>query len=145
MLTRLTTPTPDPAATPRAPAGELGFALVSRTAIAAINEQHLGHLGPTDVITFDYRDPADTTPTGTLGDIIVCPALAIAAAPRHRHSPAAETVLYLIHGVLHLTGHDDTTPTARRAMRRAEAKLMTTLRAEYDLESLFAAPKEAAE
>ena len=35
---------------------------------------------------------------------------------------AAELTLYLVHGWLHLAGHDDLEPRRKRAMRRAEAR-----------------------
>ena len=47
---------------------------------------------------------------------------------RGRGGLSAELTLYLVHGWLHLAGHDDRAPGPRRAMRRAEAAALEVLR-----------------
>lgn len=72
--------------------------------------------------------PIDETPDGRghrhLGDVLVCPATAYA---RSRGSPDLfwkELTLYIVHGLFHLLGDDDTTPKARTAMRKHERRAM---------------------
>ena len=60
-----------------------------------------------------------------LGDIFVCPAAALRYDPK---DPYKETLLYLVHGVLHLLGYDDIEPAAKRKMRKMERKCMDHLK-----------------
>jgi probable rRNA maturation factor len=62
--------------------GELTLTFVDRAEIAALNEQHLGKAGPTDVLSFpldaaasDVVDGDDDVPV-LLGDVVICPAVA---------------------------------------------------------------------
>ena len=66
----------------------------------------------TDVITFPY------------GEILVCPAVARERATEFGHDVEHEILLYALHGLLHLAGYDDTTPTLARAMTRAQSRLL---------------------
>lgn len=122
---------------------ELVVTLVDSETIADVNERHLAHTGPTDVITFDYRDDLDdpdpTYPgeTRTFGELMVCPAVAMQAAGQFATSPEDETVLYIVHGILHLCGYDDHSDDDRLAMRQAEARVMAVLRREFHIADLF--------
>jgi probable rRNA maturation factor len=81
----------------------------------------------TDVITF----PADPG-FGLAGEICVSADAAVrqaGGAARRRGGFARELMLYVVHGWLHLAGHDDRDPRARRHMRRAEARAMAALAA----------------
>jgi len=53
---------------------------------------------------------------GILGDVVVCPHVAAAQADEHGRTPAGELDLLLVHGVLHLLGHDHAEPEERAAM-----------------------------
>lgn len=113
--------------TPRgrpAPAGELSVAFLTDAALAELHGRFLDDPTPTDVITF----PADPA-LGTGGEICVSADAARRVARARGGDPAAELTLYLVHGWLHLAGHDDRTPAARRAMRRAEARALRVLTA----------------
>lgn len=105
----------------------LSIALVSNTTIARLNRRFLGHRGPTDVISFTLPGPG-----GDAGDIYVAPTVARAAAAA-LGIPAREEILRLVvHGVLHVLGHDhpDGEARLRSAMwRRQEAILRRALRA----------------
>jgi probable rRNA maturation factor len=111
--------------------------------IEDVNRRHLEHEGPTDVITFDYReDHAPSTPdeASTLAEVMVCPAMALRQAPEHEQDVPTEMVLYLIHGILHLCGHDDLQDSSRGKMRQAEQELLARLREEFDFSQLFGKP-----
>ncbi len=82
-----------------------------------LHKQFFNDPAPTDCMTF----PIDCC---YLGDIFISPQAALRYAP---NQPYQETLLYLIHGLLHLLGYDDLKPTARRTMRKMEKKCMDHL------------------
>ena len=67
--------------------GELTLTFVDRDEIAALNAEHMGEQGPTDVLSFpldSFDDSAETMPGPVLlGDVVVCPAVASEAALTH--------------------------------------------------------------
>lgn len=109
---------------PAPPAGELSLVFLTDAALAQLHAQFLDDPTPTDVITFE-GDPA----LGTGGEICVSADTAAAYAREHGRDFSAELTLYLVHGWLHLCGHDDLQPARKRAMRRAEARALKVLRA----------------
>ena len=128
--------------------------LVDRDTIARINHDHLGHEGPTDVISFAYLeapgfDAMHTHTPAVAGELFVCPDVAAdcargpAAADTRADAPAPtgslgeELVLYCIHGILHLCGHDDHTEEQRLTMRRREKILLRQIKQEFDVQTLF--------
>lgn len=124
--------------------------------IATLNEDHMGHQGPTDVLSFPMLPPAafpphagqdpalqegDTpafaTPPGTrthIGDIVVSVERAVEQAEQgrggqtgdRRWSPADELRLLVTHGTLHLCGWDHALPDEEAAMRALEQGLLTS-------------------
>jgi probable rRNA maturation factor len=101
--------------------GEISVAFLTDAALARLHGEFLADPSPTDVITFP-----GSPPPGPAGEICVS---ADAARRRvGRRDPSAELTLYLVHGWLHLAGHDDRSPAPRRAMRRAEAAALACLR-----------------
>lgn len=79
----------------------IGF--VSKSRIAVLNKVHLGHRGPTDVISFALTNSA----TGIVaGDIYIAPEVARENAKRYGTPLREETVRLVVHGVLHVLGHD---------------------------------------
>jgi probable rRNA maturation factor len=59
-----------------------------------------------------------------LGDIVICPSVAAANAPEHAGTLDDELALLVVHGVLHVLGHDHAEPDEARAMRALEADLL---------------------
>ena len=117
--------------------GVVAVCLLGTKHMAALNEAFLNHHGPTDVLTFDLRQdarPAAGDGEPVIAEIDVCPAVAVEYANAHGGSPSRELVLYIVHGMLHLAGEDDLTPSARRAMRAAEKRVMDALSQRFDLE-----------
>jgi len=106
------------------PAGELSLVFLTDAALAKLHADFLDDPTTTDVITFE-GDPA----FGTAGEICVSVDTAAAYARAHGRKFAEELALYLVHGWLHLAGHDDLAPAKKRAMRRAEARAMKVLNA----------------
>jgi probable rRNA maturation factor len=117
---------------------ELGVYLVDAEEMARLNRQFLNHAGSTDVITFDYAPDglAIRTPqpgTSICGEIFICVDDAVKQARQFRTTRQAELARYLVHGVLHLLGHDDLQSGARRAMKREEARLLRALEKRFPL------------
>ncbi|MEB3323491.1 MAG: rRNA maturation RNase YbeY [Synechococcaceae cyanobacterium] len=107
---------------------DLALHLITAKAMARANLTHLGHEGPTDVITFNYAD----TPARLHGELLVCPAVARIQARDHGTSWMSEVIRYALHGVLHLRGYDDQTVLARRRMKREEDRLLDALEHGHD-------------
>jgi len=105
----------------------LEVAILGDLRMARLNEQWLGHDGPTDVIAFDLRDPPDRRAGRLVGQISVCGALARRRAARMGLKPAAELMLYIVHGLLHLLGYDDSTEKLAAEMHRRTDQLLSEL------------------
>lgn len=104
-------------------AGELSLVFLTDRELAALHADFLDDPSPTDVITF-AGDPA----AGTAGEICVSVDTAAREARARRADFATELTLYLVHGWLHLLGHDDRQPGPKRRMRAAERRALRRLR-----------------
>ena len=88
----------------RVPNAELSIAFVNNRTIARLNRQHLRHRGPTDVISFGFAPTGPGAPL--VGDIYIAVDVARSAA-RDRGIPLRdELVRLVVHGTLHVLGHD---------------------------------------
>ena len=101
---------------------DVSIAFVDNARIAELNEQFLKHAGPTDVISFNLDGPGD--PDGLLGEVVVSAEMAAAEARRRHIAIKRELLLYVIHGVLHLLGYDDSAPREARLMRGRQRRLL---------------------
>ncbi|GIV00618.1 MAG: endoribonuclease YbeY [Actinomycetota bacterium] len=81
---------------------ELSISLVTEEEMTELHERYLGEPGPTDVLAFPL-DEVDEDGVRLLGDVVICP---VVAARNNPADPASELRLLLVHGVLHLLGHD---------------------------------------
>jgi probable rRNA maturation factor len=61
------------------------------------------------------------------GELFICVDDAILQAKAFKTSWQSEVVRYIVHGVLHLLGHDDLKPALRRKMKREENRLVRLL------------------
>ena len=125
---------------------DLTVQLVGARAMARLNQLHLNHEGPTDVITLDYaaNGTAGGPAKGLAGEIIVCVDVAEEQARRFRVTWKAELARYVIHGILHLRGHDDQNAVGRRRMKREEGRLLKELGGRFRLSKLAHKPKVTA-
>ena len=129
------------------PLVELSVLLVDESAMADLHERWLGEPGPTDVLAFpmdELRPPhpagaradrggatAEPGPVpGLLGDVVLCPQVAAAAARKARHGVQDELELLCTHGILHLLGYDHADPGEHAAMFGLQDKLLAAWRAE---------------
>ncbi len=100
---------------------EVDLAVVDGREMARLNRRYLGHRGPTDVLSFDLADPPGEALTG---QIVVCADVAATQARRRGHSARRELMLYVVHGLLHLTGWDDATDAQAQRMHAREDQLL---------------------
>ena len=110
---------------------DLSVLFVNETRMTQLNKAHLQHEGPTDIITFDY-----CTQTLLHGELVICPAIASEHARKYRVSLGHELMRYVIHGVLHLLGLDDTTTAARQKMKLEENRLLRRLTRNFPVDSI---------
>jgi probable rRNA maturation factor len=96
--------------------GEISVVVADDPTIARIHAEFLDDDSPTDVLSFVL----DASPGRLDGEIVASADTAITQAPRYGWTAEQELLLYVIHGVLHLVGYDDTTPKARKTMRKME-------------------------
>jgi probable rRNA maturation factor len=82
----------------------------------ALNHQWRGLDRTTDVLSFPYGEPE------LFGELYIDPVLAAEQALRYRHSLHREMRRLIVHGCLHLCGHDHHTTSERTRMRALERK-----------------------
>ena len=103
------------------PLADLSILLVDETTMADYHLRFMDLPGPTDVMSFpmdELRAPRDDeeAPMGLLGDIVLCPQVTALQAAENGREPAAEAEYLLIHGLLHLLGHDHAEPEEKAVM-----------------------------
>ena len=109
----------------------LSIAFVTDRRIADLNWRHLRHRGPTDVISFGFTPPDANAPL--TGDIYIAPGVARRNARAERRGVREELLRLVVHGVLHVIGHDHPAGDERyesSMWRRQEALLGALLRDE---------------
>ena len=101
-----------------------------------MTKQHvrwMNESGPTDVMSFPMddivlQDSKLRKKQAILGDIIICPAVALKDAKEQGINPAYHLVFLLTHGVLHLLGQDHQEASQRVVMQKREQGIMNSLR-----------------
>lgn len=127
---------------------ELSVMFVDESTMADLHERFLGVEEPTDVLAFPMdeellesgrqpdqggrgpgapTEPAD--PPLLVGDVVVCPTVARRQADERGVSVEEEIELLVVHGVLHLLGHDHVEKAEARRQRRREREILTAFRA----------------
>ena len=103
---------------------EVGLAFIDTTEMTTLNVEHMNGTGPTDVLAFPIDGMAtNAVPSDQprlLGDIVVCPEVA-ALAPQ---ALADELALLVVHGALHLLGHDHAEPDETAVMKALEVDIL---------------------
>ncbi|HXW34937.1 MAG TPA: rRNA maturation RNase YbeY [Acidimicrobiales bacterium] len=124
---------------------EVSLLFVDEKTIAELNEKFLGNKGPTDVLAFPIdeelalggRSPdeggtgpgggmsAEEEPIpGLLGDVVVCPSVALRNAKEHGVDLDDEVALLVVHGLLHLLGMDHVDDDEAEKMEQRERDLL---------------------
>lgn len=134
---------------------ELGLLFVDESTMSSLNRKHMDATGPTDVLAFPIDDEifrvgrspdgASRRPRGRdlitdarpwlLGDVVVCPAVAerqaganVGSDPGHDGTVTAEIDLLVVHGILHVLGHDHRAADERSVMETAERQHLSDFR-----------------
>jgi probable rRNA maturation factor len=102
---------------------QITVAIVDDATIHDLNQRHLQHDYPTDVLSYPLVDSRDRL----VGEIVVSAETAQRQAPEYGWSAEEELCLYVIHGALHLAGFRDKTPSQTREMRAAEKRILAEL------------------
>ena len=89
----------------------LSITFVGRAAISGLNRRYLGHRGPTDVISFGLGRLGNRG--AVIGDIYICPEIARDNAKRQGVPIGEEILRLVVHGTLHVLGHDHPTGALR--------------------------------
>lgn len=120
---------------------EVSILFVDEAHITELNREFMGHEGPTDVLSFPLDGVADAGTSGLtpplaqaapdlddqpllLGDVVVCPVVAERQAPTHAGAYEDEVALLVVHGLLHLLGHDHAADDERAVMQAKERALL---------------------
>jgi probable rRNA maturation factor len=103
------------------PQAELSVLLVDEAAMTTLHEHWMDEAGPTDVLAFPMdelrpgRDDVEPAP-GLLGDVVICPQVAVRQAEAAGHATDDEVDILLTHGILHLLGYDHAEPDEAKEM-----------------------------
>ena len=93
----------------------LEVALVDDETSDRVHREFMNIEGPTDVITFHH------------GEIVIGAQVAGRQAAQYGEPLAREVLRYLVHGLLHLAGHEDAEPDSRAAMESAQEAIVSQL------------------
>jgi probable rRNA maturation factor len=106
---------------------DLTIVLVDDTRIQALNHDYLAHDAPTDVLSFPADEPDPETGRRYLGDVVISLPRAAEQARERGHDVESEMQLLVVHGVLHLLGHDHAEVGEKERMWAAQAGALERL------------------
>ena len=106
---------------------ELTIVLTDDAHLHDLNRTYLGVDAPTDVLSFPASETDPETGTQYLGDILISVPRAQAQANAARHPLESEVQLLVVHGVLHLLGHDHAQAEEKARMWKAQAEILARL------------------
>jgi len=112
----------------QAEAGGLTVLLANTSRMEHLNRTFLGIARPTDVLSFPGGAGDHESGERYFGDIAVCVPVALTQAARRHRMPQEEIRLLVVHGVLHLLGHDHDTPRRKRVMWQAQDQILAAIR-----------------
>jgi len=101
---------------------------VNEENIIKLNKTHLNHNYSTDVITLDYSGNAGLID----GEIFISLDDAAYNARKFKVTLKDELLRLIVHGILHLTGYDDTTSKQKSIMKQKEEYLLTLMKSKTD-------------
>lgn len=104
------------------PLGLVEIAVLTGHKMSKLHAEWYADPSLTDVISFDLSTAGEIA-----GQIFVCQEVARQEARKRGHAVQEELLLYVLHGLLHLCGYDDTTPAAYRRMHRREDELLAQM------------------
>jgi probable rRNA maturation factor len=109
-------------------AAELSLYIVEEDEGARLNWEYRHKEGATNVLSFPVQAAAGAAlPADILGDIVICAPVVGREAAEQGKSPEAHWAHLVVHGLLHLLGHDHETDQEARAMEGLETKILQGL------------------
>lgn len=109
------------------PESELSIILTDDARLHQLNLNYLGVDAPTDVLSFPASETDPETGGRYIGDILISLPRARAQAEAAGHALEAEVQLLVVHGVLHLLGHDHAESAEKARMWHAQAEILRSL------------------
>jgi probable rRNA maturation factor len=106
---------------------ELSIILTDDVRLHELNLNYLGVDAPTDVLSFPASETDPETGARYVGDILISIPRAETQAQAAGHALEAEVQLLVVHGVLHLVGHDHAEPEEKARMWKAQAEILERL------------------
>ena len=106
---------------------ELTIVLTNDARLQELNRDYLGIDAPTDVLSFPASELDPETGARYIGDILISIARAESQATAAGHSLESEVQLLVVHGVLHLLGHDHAEALEKARMWKAQAEVLERL------------------
>lgn len=111
------------------PIVDVGIIFVDEGPMTELHVKWMDEPGPTDVLSFpmDELRPGSEeslSPEGVLGDIVVCPQVALRQAEVAGHALINEVLMLVTHGMLHLVGFDHAEADEEREMFELQAKIL---------------------
>jgi probable rRNA maturation factor len=108
---------------------ELSLVFVDDSYIKRLNWKYRKVDSTTDVLAFSMREggKALSKNSAVLGDVVISTETAKREAKKRNISIRKEIYLYLLHGILHLLGYDDTKCPAKKIMRAKEKELLAII------------------
>ena len=107
--------------------GDLTLVLTDDEQLRRLNRDYLGVDAPTDVLSFPASETDPETGAPYLGDILLSVSRAAEQARAASHPLADEARLLVVHGVLHLLGHDHAEADEKAKMWQAQAEILEGL------------------
>ena len=102
---------------------DLSIVLAGDALMRKMNKKFFSKNETTDVLAFDLRFPGEKSAALT-ADVVVCRDRAVLMAQRLKVPLGQELARYIIHGILHLAGYDDTTPAQKSKMWKRQELLL---------------------
>lgn len=106
---------------------ELSVILTNDARLHELNLNYLGVDAPTDVLSFPASETDPETGARYIGDILISMPRAQVQAEATGHPLEAEVQLLVVHGVLHLLGHDHAESEEKARMWKAQAEILESL------------------
>jgi probable rRNA maturation factor len=106
-------------------ADEVALHFVSMEEIAQLHADHFSDPSPTDCISFPMDGPDE--PYRVLGEVVVCPKMAVEYVEKEGGDIFEEVALYVVHGILHLLGYEDLSQEQALRMRAAERRYVADI------------------
>jgi rRNA maturation RNase YbeY len=102
----------------------ISVSLVSPARIKALNKKYFKKHAETDVISLSYKNKMNNVYSGYLGEVVICPKRALENAREYDNTFLQELALYIVHGILHLLGYEDTSAEKREKMQKKEKEIL---------------------